>query len=304
MATELKQPSLRVILWASPRSLSTVLEKCLSYVDGVQIVNEPYNTAAQAGPDRKESTNPFRQNVDEFLKKASEEGDKEIVGWDDNICTYKWVKDTLETEYPAKKLVFCKDLMPGIADHFDMIPRGYRHTFLIRNPTKTALSLRKLIINSFLPQGFPKEMFRLDQMFQLTGTIDTNKFIFGDMLDLITYLKENGIEEDPIIIDADDLQNHPKPVLRKYCEAVGIPYSDSLLQFEAGDEIVRKNWLTSKTLLQGNKTGSYYEAAFASSCFEPAKDPPSDDDLPPDVVVLAKTGEPFYKELYERRLKP
>ena len=138
----------------------------------------------------------------------------------------------------------------------------------------------------------------------MTGEYDINKFIFGNMLELIAYLKENGIEEDPIIIDADDLQNHPKSVLRKYCEAVGIPYSDSLLQWEAGEEIVRKNWLSSKTLLQGNKTASYYEAAFASSCFEPAKDPPSDDDLPPDVVVLAKNAEPFYKELYERRLKP
>ena len=46
-------------------------------------------------------------------------------------------------------------------------------------------------------------------MIQMTGNNDINKFIFGDMLDLIAFLKENGIEEDPISIDADDLQTIP-----------------------------------------------------------------------------------------------
>ena len=159
MATELKQPSLRVILWAPPRSLSTVFEKCLSYVDGVQVVNEPYNTASHDGPEKRISTNPVTESFQEFMKKASEDDDEEIVGWDNNICTYQWVKDTLEAEYPTKKLVFCKDLIPGIIDHFDMIPRGYRHTFLIRNPRKTALSIRKLVIKNFLPPSIPQEQF-------------------------------------------------------------------------------------------------------------------------------------------------
>ena len=307
-AEKLKEPTKRILLWGPPRSLSTVFEKCMSYVDGIQIINEPYITAFNAGPERKIGGNNMVQDgVVDFMNNAREEvkSIEDITGWDDEICTYQWVKDTLEAEYPNKKLVFVKDLIPGIVDKFHMLPRGYRHTFLIRNPTKVVVSLRKLVIKTFLPAEFPVEMFRLDEMIKMSGEYDVNKFIFGEMIDLIAHLKKEGMqEEEPIIIDADDLQNHPQSILRQYCEAVGIPYSDSLLKWEAGDDIVKKNWLTSKSLLHGNKTGNYYAGAFASTEFQPASDPPSGDDVPDDVKELIAKAEPFYQKLYEKRIKP
>ncbi len=122
------------------------------------------------------------------------------------------------------------------------------------------------------------------------------------MVDFINYLSEADIEPNPIIIDADDLQNNPGSILRQYCETVDIPYSAKLLQWESGDDIVKKRWLASKTLLAGNEIANYYEAAFASTGFQVAKKPSTD--IPEDIVELIENMTPFYNKLYERRLKP
>ena len=300
------QPSTRVLLWAPPRSLSTVFEKCMSFVEDVQIIHEPYLCAKQSGPEKRSGDmNDVTKGFQEMLKQSHADAQHadDIQGWDDKDCTFQWIKDTLEADYPNKKFVFCKDMITGIVGKFDMIPRGYRHTFLLRNPTKVVYSMRKLI-TKVLPPSVPVEMFRLDQVLQKKGDCDIAKLFFGDMVELIDYLDKEGLEKDPIIIDADDLQNHTESILRQYCEAVGFPYSDGLLKWDAGDDIVKKNWLTSKTLLQGNKTVSFYAAAFASTEFQPPKDPPSTDQLTPDVIELASRAMPFYQQLYERRLKP
>ncbi|KAJ8030643.1 hypothetical protein HOLleu_27111 [Holothuria leucospilota] len=49
------------------------------------------------------------------------------------------------------------------------------------------------------------------------------------------YVK-NNIEPHPVVIDADDLQNHPQQILRKYCEAVGIPFKIRYLSWDESKE--------------------------------------------------------------------
>lgn len=39
------QPEVRVIVWSLPRTISTVLTKCVSFVDGINVHLEPYGYA-------------------------------------------------------------------------------------------------------------------------------------------------------------------------------------------------------------------------------------------------------------------
>ena len=293
------------MLWGLPRSLTTVLEKCISYVDDIQVINEAFAAAMTAGPEKETQGMP---GIDNFMENASAvaaEDEGQFHCWDDSVCTYQWVKETMEADYPGKKIVFCKDIVSTIYDHMEMIPRGFRHTFIIRNPTKSILSMRKLALQNFLPPGLPPEKFQLDEVnkmrAQQLGRELKNPFQM--ITELVAYLKDHG-EAHPVIVDADDLQNHPASILRQYCEAVEIPYSDSLLEWPAGDDIVKKNWYVSKTLQHGNKLGNYYGVALSSTKFLPATPAPPSTELTQDVINLSAEAEPFYQQLYEMRLRP
>ncbi|XP_072043853.1 uncharacterized protein [Amphiura filiformis] len=295
----------RVMLWSPPRCLSTVFQKCMSYVDDIQIINEPYQSAAANNHELMKQLTPelgpeVQESFKKFMATAERQelsGNLQEAGWDDSICTTAWVKNLLEGQFPGKKVVFAKDLIYGIRGQFHMIPKGYKHTFIIRNPTKMTISLRKNAEIMFPP---PK-----GQQFSMRMCPPLFKECYQPLLQLIEYLKENKEQTgDPIIIDADDLQNHPASIVRQYCDAVGIPYNDSLLEWPAGNECVKKNWLVSKMMLQGDRIIGYYAAAFASTKFLPSKLLPPENEIPADVIEFAKFQEPFYKKLYDMRIKP
>ena len=300
MATHSSEP-IKVMIWGPPRSLSTVFEKCMSYVDDVQIVNEPYNSAATNVAERRELLNQtplIQDGVDKFKAEAEKmelKGNITDVGWEQKSCTYAWMKNLLEGDFPGKKVVFVKDIQGGIIDHFNMLPKGYRHTFLIRNPIKMLISLRKLCM----------KMFSLSEdQFSLSTLPAKLRYQYEPITELMEYVKKNMGETSPLIIDADDLQNHPASILRQYCEGLGIPYKDSLLQWPAGDDCVKKNWLVSKFFLQGDQILGYYARALASTKFEASRPVPPENEIPADVLEQAKIEEPFYQKLYELRIKP
>lgn len=299
----------RVMLWAPPQSLSTVFQKCLSYVDDIQIINEPYQSAAVSNPDNFAPCTP--QSMEETVKEAYKnplgafisdvkrvqlEDDLADIGWDDKICTPAWVKNLLEGEFLGKKVVFAKDIISGIRDKFHMIPKGYSHTFLIRNPTKLFLSQRKM----------SKKLFPLpdDEEFSLMKIPVKSREWYRPMLEFIDYLEKNDVQTNHIVIDADDLQNHPESIVRQYCEAVGIPFNTSLLEWPAGSDCIKKNWLMSKFALQGNEIIGFYTAALASTKFESAKPLPSITEIPSDVTEIVKREEPYYNKLYDMCIRP
>ena len=142
------------------------------------------------------------------------------------------------------------------------------------------------------------------QEFSLLAMPPIVREFYQPLSELIEYVKKNEGETNPIIIDADDLQNYPESIVRQYCEAVGIPFKASLLEWPAGDGCVKNNWLVSKMMLQGNALAGYYENAFASTKFNPVKPLPSENEIPADVIEAAKGEEAFYKQIYEMRLKP
>ena len=131
------------------------------------------------------------------------------------------------------------------------------------------------------------------------------KLGIGEQYDLLQYVTEN-LDPNPIIIDADDLQNNPSSILRQYCQALGIPFNDSMLTWEKGDAITR-DWIAAEYFLRINKLqtqGGFYEAALSSTCFQPSKPALSKDEMPEDVIRCIDKTMPTYQKMFENRLRP
>ena len=290
----------RVFLWAIPRTLSTIFEKCMSHVEGVQVVNEPYYFAQQFGPEAK-----VWENQDTWIKtrKAMDWGEAMDLpnkpGWfTQSVYTYKWVKETLEAPFPGKSVVFVKDMCQSIINNLDMMAQGYRHTFLIRHPHKV-FSSWAIATKNFV-QGDEKT-FRFSQVGE---PVCPKKYGYGEQYELMVYLRQHG-EPNPIIIDADDLQRSPVSIMRQYCEAIGMPFNENMLQWPPGIDVM-DNWIVNKTFVAINKTsaGGFYDGAFNSTYFLPPSKIPAREDLSDDLLPLVDASMPYYEQLYDMRIRP
>lgn len=126
-------------------------------------------------------------------------------------------------------------------------------------------------------------------------------FFVKELYDLWKHLQDENIEPNPIIIDSEDLLANPAGMLSAYCNAVGLPYDDSLLKWDASSEVFQKMKASGDKLIQSMV--NYYGTAMNSTCFNPPKKMPSRDELPPDVIRCSDKVMKYYDEMYECRLK-
>ena len=286
----------RVFVWSMPRSLGTAFVKCMSYVDGIQIFNEPFCCAYHFGPEAVLKP----QEIDDFMGNATSVSSTLQLehAFDDNLCTYDWVKEQLSADYPEKKVLLVKDQAYCLQNRYDMIPDGFRHVFLIRHPCKVLPSWNRMM--SKLLQIDQNLMAGLNFMENVL-----NENIYLNIANLFRHVKDN-LDPDAVLIDADDLTNDPASILSQLCKAVGIYYEDSLLEWPGGCGVI-KSWKASRVSLQGNlleKEGGFYEAALMSTKFNPPKPVPKLSELIPDLQTQVNESMPHYKSLLESRLKP
>ncbi|XP_033127394.1 branched-chain-amino-acid aminotransferase-like protein 2 [Anneissia japonica] len=283
------------MLWTIPRALSTAFTKCMSHLDNVKIIFEPYRCAMKYGPERtyvlqKEAQESFEKLMDSAAQINLD------MGLDHNLFTFKWVKETLlEGDYPGKDVVFCKDMSQPVAANYDLITSGFRHTFLIRHPLKLYKSWYK-----HFSRVVSEDSQRIDEVLEMAGSKD---YAYGDHFQLYEHLISNGIERDPIIIDSDDLQSDPEGILRKFCQTLGIKYTQKLLSWEVGDGVV-KDWATSKLQLQRGKLIGAYQNAFDSTCFKKQGPLPLRSELSEYALKCVDVTMPIYQKMYEKRLRP
>ncbi|XP_072018245.1 uncharacterized protein [Amphiura filiformis] len=204
--------------------------------------------------------------------------------------SFSSLRERLEEEYPGKKLIFVKDMVQGIDGHYDALPKGYRHTFLIRHPLKVFMSFK----NMMEPLPVPK---RLEEM--IPHLIPAG-FFFKEMYDLVEYVKKE-LESEPIIIDADDLLADTPRMMRAYCDALDIPFSDSLLTWPSGHEVMLTKWINGKEGLGSIQIA--HESTFKTTGFGKPTPMPNQDELPEDVVKVASLSMQYYSKLYEQRFK-
>ncbi|XP_071941271.1 uncharacterized protein [Antedon mediterranea] len=285
----------RVILWCIPRTVSTAFSKCMSYLDNAQVINEPYLSAYSVGPERFPPSKGLEKDADMFINKSNAVASEYGGGFEADVATYKYVKENiLEAEYPGKNVVFVKDMSHSITWKLHMLPKGYRHAFLIRNPVKVFPSWKKML-NNF--QKALSSEFRLEN----NNNNVPKRYGFGESLELYEHLIKTGIEPDPIIIDSDDLLENPEMILREFCKRTGIQYDDKLLNWDTGEGVLQK-WKANNVYLKGHKVFGYYDKVLASERFH--KPEPSADraELSEDVNTCIDAALPYYEKLYALRL--
>ncbi|XP_072043358.1 uncharacterized protein [Amphiura filiformis] len=229
----MKKP-VKVILWSTPRSLSTVLTKCLSFVPHSQIWYEPFVGAMRYGSDARYT----RSEEDIDVKYDVPAG----VGYEAKYTDYLWYKHQLEADFLEKEVVIVKANSYAITTRYDAIPDGYKHSFLIRHPLKVLTSWKKCIYQN--GKDGPYDAFSLSS---LPDSRVPSGYFFKEMYDLYQHIKDN-YDSDPVVLDGDDLAMNPDTLLKAYCNAMGLPYTDDLLQWNSGYEIIQ-TWQVSRELL-------------------------------------------------------
>ena len=298
MATE-DQPSggcpLKVFLWATPRSVSTTFLKCMTFVPETSAWHEPYFQMAKFASD--DSAIMFDGHFKRLLERlgGQEALDKIDAGFDSSDKTIDWLKEQLEGDFPGKKLVFVKDIAAAIArpspPRFDKLPKGFRHTFIMRHP-RNVINMKSFLKRKQQGQSKPDSNGGAKPSTTTTAGPKLPQNITPDKVRPYQYLNElwkhviaQDLDAKPIIIDADDLLRNPKAVLEAYCKELGIPFSEELLTWEAGDEVMTKHWVVPKQAILSYRMIGAHNTTFASTGFTP----PAKPDIA-NAVGVAKEG--------------
>ncbi|XP_070538880.1 uncharacterized protein [Ptychodera flava] len=253
----------RAILWTAPRSMSTVFERSIRALGDIKVYHESYGKAAYFGEER---CFPL------FMNNQVQPG-----------CKFSDVKEMLQGPAVGYRGVFMKDHAYRIAatGRYDAIPEGFVHSFLIRQPIKSILSYYK---------GFLK-VYGSDISY-LPG-----KLSYRGMWDLYNYIRDvKG--QTSVIISVDDLLVDPVAIMKKYCEAVGFEFRESMLHWEPGPV---EGW-------SGNDT--WYRTLSTSTGFlKPAEletfgSDENISDLPELVQETVLDSQHYYEEMYKLRMQP
>lgn len=180
------------------------------------------------------------------------------------------------------------------------LPTGYRHSFLIRHPTLVYSSFKKASYRQYREAGLLLEGETDESRFDLRNhpELDTDVF-FQSIHSLWEYVREN-LDPSPVIIDSTDLLSNPAEMMPKYCEAIGLPFSESLLDLNVSiDDAKKWNW-PGEDLIHNS---SHLDISMSSVKFHPPKDIPPRDQLFDDVIELSEIAMPYYQEMYQNRLK-
>lgn len=251
----------RVILWTAPRSISTAFERSVRELKNGQIFHEPFSQACYLGPDRPWATRDYDPDMEKTFENA-------------------WNK--LTADYPGKSFVFAKDMAYCATDHFEELTSDensdLKHTFLIRDPAKAIPS-----------------MYKASLVADNWGSFNQNEVGFKELYDLYRLVKE--IDDDVIIVDADDLLAKPDEMMKSYCETTGLPYDARMTSWEPGPvadwAIWGAGWMEEVERTSG----------FIKRDPSKRKTPKDVGNLPDFVKKLIKDLTPEYQEMFEARLK-
>lgn len=206
MAEEKIEPETRVMLWSTPRSISTAFEQSIKSLPGILSFHEPFSTAYYLGEDR---VSPRYMNTTPLKN-----------------FRFKEVITSLESSYPGKKAVFAKDMGYAIGGDFSLIPDGYTHSFLIRHPRRSVASLYHIIESGKAANWTEFHPVEIG---------------YRDLTELLQHLNHHG--HDCVVVDADDLLQDPASIMSQYCSAVGFTYSDAMLSWPPEQGIQdREEW--------------------------------------------------------------
>ncbi|KAJ7210468.1 hypothetical protein GGX14DRAFT_450834 [Mycena pura] len=224
-------PTRALILWAHPRTRSTMTERCFIARPDILPFHEPMGDAYYWGPERIS------------LRFSAERCAKEYKEYENETFMSVWKKITSP---PAGKVCFSKEMaqclfVPG--KHVDTVPKlheedgnptliptsellapGIVHAFLIRTPSKAVPSWYKKVMS---PSTAGFDSFDPEEL----GIHETRK--------LYEFIASKS-PSPPLLIESDDIVEHSEDVLRVLCESSGIGYDPGMLNWQASINDARK----------------------------------------------------------------
>ena len=150
----------------------------------------------------------------------------------------------------------------------DGIPRGFithcTNVFLLRHPARVAASFVK---------GYA----------QATA----EDIGFAAQADLFDHVR--ALDQTPIVIDSADIRQDPEGMLRKLCDAVGLPFSERMLRWPPGPKPYDGVWAP-----------HWYASLHATTGFAGPEGPLPE--LTGSAATLAQEAMPFYQRLVASKI--
>ncbi|ROT35901.1 hypothetical protein SODALDRAFT_316121 [Sodiomyces alkalinus F11] len=246
-----------------PRACSTAFERVfMTRRDELCSVHEPFGDSYYYGPER---ISPRYDNEPETREKTG-------FG---NTTYADILKSIEDASDGGSKRVFIKDMayylfplegqpariVPSLstysaanqANNPTVIPidvlRRFQFTFLIRHPRRAVPSYYRCCV---------------PPLNEVTGFIfDPKEAGYSELRRLLDFFVREGLVDrsDIVVVDADDLLDRPEPVVRAYCERVGLEFTDSMLNWSEED--------TAFAVEQFAKWEGFHNDALSSSSLKP-----------------------------------
>ncbi|XP_077984763.1 uncharacterized protein LOC144439353 [Glandiceps talaboti] len=258
----------KVMLWSYWRSRATALEFSMASVKSFKVFHDEFSIAALAGQEK----HPLVP--------------KPILA----LPGYRFseVKQRLEADYSGKEAVFAMDHAAlAIMDKLDYIPEGYQHVFLIRHPKEAIPSAYEAMVD--IEERFGIVQLDVANLIMKFGSMSHFKRLFDHV---------TGKGYSPIVIDSEDLVTNTRETLLKLCDKTGLPFYDSMLEWEPGNI---NHWLYFARLLPVADT-RLYTVAYESSSFVNISSPCDLGDLPGELKQLIEKDKPIYEDMLKLKI--
>nr|XP_054771364.1 uncharacterized protein LOC129279294 [Lytechinus pictus] len=301
--TDFESKPVRLFLWVVPRTISTALCKCLSAIDGMEVWFEcfvPCNIARKeylltTGEEIPMDYEGNEERAQEAATKLERLAGSKV---DPERIMYGHVKRKMESS--TSKYILAKEgafIFPDDKSR-QYLPKGFKHVFLIRDPYRIFDSYRKAMVCQTMKFGLwtaDPESFDLEKD---DPYLKPPEF-FSSAFETWKYIRDN-VDPNPIVINTDDLLADPAGVLEKFCHLTGLPYSDSLLKWDASADITKTWKVTVDKSLED--FGAFYDTAKYSDGFMPPRPATPVHSLESDVKKLANASMPYFKEMNKYKI--
>ena len=236
------------------------------------LISEPFGQSYYFGPERQ-SRRYETQEVDPS-------GSYEAVA---KVILQQSTSDNVD-------LVFIKDLAYFMRGRLKMLQDFFpsaKHSFLIRDPTKAIPS-----------------MYRVSENPEIRSSgwdyFDPNEAGFKELHEMYEFIKEK-LDPNPVIVNADDLLESPKQIMKAYCDGVGIRYEGHMTSWKAGEVPLawQDGWV------QAWRQGAINSSGFIKPSISKTAGASSEPEVtyPPDVIKTIEESRPFYDKLCMAKIR-
>ncbi|XP_063969294.1 uncharacterized protein LOC129281610 isoform X2 [Lytechinus pictus] len=305
----------RVMMWCVPRSISTAITKCFSFIENTEIWFEPYcsifmsaqgvQAAGLDFPKTKADIKSFQRTIQALDEDHQLRKTYDAKQLDTTFLLHSTLQEALNS-VPADKNIFVKDIAHGATGHYCDLPgkqAGFRHTFLIRNPERVFPSWRSLLYK--IEKKFPRPRQKVLQEDTFNFIEDAAYvapgFSYKCQYDLWRYVREN-YDDEPVVMDVDEMLANPGKLLPKYFKAVGMPWDDRYLRWDPSPEgALQWRWMF-KIDLEQDWIAMVHKGSLMSSEFRPSKPTIPRSQMTPDVIKAVDETIGYYNEMAKNRI--